>query len=286
MISRSSLFAFICLLLVSSHLFAKSESIPNAICKNISEHKKPSVFLLHRGQLLEEKQPVDLGELESRSGENELPSSGSSYLISNTTKYTISASKGNALRVELAEVPASCKKTKQYEIRWVLYPKNFGHGKFEEQFALYFDGPSDFGYSPQVSTIFNTSVVGIIHGSESTVDLDKGDAKKFFLGARNSISLFVRNAGDRDLLLDNLTSDMPENPKEIKLLHSDCPKKIITPSSSCVIELELRSRLPKSASPFSYAVAFNSNEVGAKSTVIYLEYDERFGVRTYVKRWE
>lgn len=269
-------------------LFAQcvqANTISKSICNEISRKKDASAYLFHDGRLLQKNQPVDLGEMETFAGQTEISSAKESYLILVPSTYTASGYSGNNLGVHLTEMPSWCAKTKQYKVQWSVQPKNFGAGKFEDQFDLPFDGPGNNGYAPVIKVLFDNVVIGLVHGPNSTVEIDKNEAKEFFSGARGHLSFQIRNAGDRNLKLASLV-EFPTNPKEIRLKHTDCRLQEIAPASSCTVELELQSRFMKPATPISYGLASKSNDVGSLTTEFHLEYDGKGLVKVYVKLWE
>ncbi|HJV87623.1 MAG TPA: hypothetical protein VJ698_19295 [Noviherbaspirillum sp.] len=278
-------FWFIYLFSFSSALHAKDISIPNSICKTITEKKMPSAYLFHQGKLWSEKRSIDLGDLQSQQNQNEISSLEESVLILSPANLTVSVSSSDTLTINLSEAHATCAKTRQYKINWMVAPKNLGPGKFDEQFSLNFDGPGINGYPPLATTTFSTSVTGIIHGPGSTINFDKNEAKSFFLGNTPLLSIAIKNVGDRALRITSFSTDIPENSKKIKLKRTNCLRKDVEPSASCVIDLEAHQPLIKSTS-VSYGIGYSSNDVGSTSGVIYLDYDDKSGARTYIKRWE
>lgn len=263
----------------------RADTVSKAICNEIYKKKEASAYLFHDGRLWPENHPIDLGEMEAITGKTDISLAKESYLILAPSTYTALGYAGNNLDVELKEAPSWCAKTRQYKIRWNVHPKNFGPGRFEDQFDLSFDGPGNNGYPSVARVMFRTVAIGLIHGPASAIEIDKNAAKDFFSGKSNLLSFQIRNSGDRNLRLGALT-ELSSNSKEIRLKHTDCHRQEIAPASSCTVELELHSRLPKSASPISYALASNSNDVGSNTAEIHLDYDGKDRVKTYIKLWE
>jgi hypothetical protein len=263
-----------------------AESISKTVCEGIAKQEKPSAFIVHNGRLLSHGEPVNLGDLESRSGEPDVLPKGDYYLILTPKKYTTSITgASNTLSIELIDMPASCRNTTQYKIKLGVAPKNFGPGKFTEGFSLTFYGPGNYGYPAVVNTEFDTHIVGVIHGPGAVIELNKDIARDFFSGKIPVFDFVIKNAGDRNLKLSNLFSDMAENPKEIKLKRTNCVDKDVQPAASCKVELEWRSRPVRFEHPVSYAFAVKSNDVGAiEGTEFHLEY-EGGDVRSYVRFW-
>lgn len=273
-------------LLLASNVYARDAAIPSDVCSDILKREKPAAFLVHRGQLWNEAKPIDLGELESIPHVNEIMAPGEFSLVVVPAKYSAFAIAGNSLKVNLTEVSPSCGKTRQYKIGWTIYPKNVGSGRFEDQFDLSFDGPGNYGYPPVVKTTFNTSVTALVHGPRTALDVDKKVVREFFLGARETLSLAIRNSGDRTLTMEKLISNTQDGHKEIEVRSTTCPNKAIPPNSSCSIELERSQRSSRSTAPPRYSLSFSSNEVGTSNTEIHLDYTEKSGVQAYIQRWE
>lgn len=263
----------------------RANPISKAICNEISKKKEASALLFHDGRLWQESQPIDLGELEATAGKTDISSTKESYLILTPAMYTASGYEGSNLGISLKEVPSLCAAARQYKIRWNVNPKNFGPGKFEDQFDLSFEGPGNNGYSPDIKILFRTVVTGLVHGPGSTIEIDGNAAKAFFSGNSNVLSFQIRNSGDRNLRLNTL-AELPTNPKEIRLKHTDCSRQEIAPASSCTVELELRSRLNKPGASISYGLASNSNDVGSSTTEFHFDYDGKERIKTYIKLWE
>lgn len=254
----------IALTIMSLQCFAESRlHKPNLIeiCDQINKERSPAVFMLSPDKSISVG-PIDMGtinveKLVPRDEGFLIPTEY--HLIVTSSKYVPDSLENNTLRTLVRKVRSTCPGKTEYSVSFIIDGSILVPGKMEYHPKLEFHDPND-EYSRQAKSLFDLKLTAFIVTPFATSEIDDKlhrQINEFFIGARTTVVLPIKNTGNEVLSIKGFKSDTVRFP-EIKVKSTDCANHGLQPGASCSVALVKSSPHPLTPEKI-YSLHIDSN---------------------------